>query len=138
MIAWLKSKAAELIAIGAIGLAGWLGFLLLNEQAETRHLTKQVTRLEADNKDLVADRAQCRTNVATLQGTLAQQNDQILILQRDGDRRKQEAAAAVAAANAARAAAEKRAGSILAHTPQGATPGDRMLDVDARFLETLK
>lgn len=124
MLIWIKAQAWKLTT--ALGVVASLALLvaLLAEKAENRHLEK-----------LNTNRAK---RIGVLEGDLARQNKAIKEHAAEGERRLAEAAAALAQAQAQTAIAQRRATQLLAYTPKGATTCERLLDLDAQLLETLK
>lgn len=116
-----------------LGAAGTLvaGFFWLTASIENRSLTKTIT-----NRDATIERL--NRDYATLNAEHQRQIDDL--------RKKADADAAKLADTQARLAAVQSSGSqarsasdhIMKAPPQGSTLEQRVLDVDARILETLK
>ena len=136
--AFLATRGFKIL--GSLATVGCivLGLMLLSAKMDVRSLTKTVAQRDAQIVVLNSDLAQARTNVATLRSGVDRQNAEIRRLSEESKTRTAAAETKVAAAKAETASAKQRAANALAYQPKGETPAERMLDVDRRFLETLK
>lgn len=134
---FLAGKLFKLLGVAGIIGSVVLAVMLLGAKIEIRSLNKTVQ--QRDDQIVVLNRnlAQARTNVAMLETGITQQNIKIRNLEEDGKRRLAEASKQVAAAKAETVKASRRADEMLRYKPKGDSAGERMLDVDRRFLETL-
>lgn len=135
---WLLGKVWNIGTIAGIAVSIYLGIQLQGAKHDLETCRDDKKTLQAQNTQLHVDLAQARTNSSTLQNALNQQNAQLRTLSEQAAKERAELSRQVAAANARGAAAEQRARSTLSYAPQGATQCDRVLDVDRRFLESLK
>lgn len=138
----ITSLKWKLIAGGAgLALVG-VSLALGSEMIENRHLTKLNTNLGARINDpetgYVRQIAQAQTNAANLQGQIDTQNRAIQTLSDNASTALAESSRKVAAAQVQTRKAEAQVAVLLSRKPQGATLDERIRDVDARVLETLK
>lgn len=135
---FLLGKAWNIGAIIALAASIYLGIQLMQANGTIKDRNATITRLESRNTQLERDLAQARTNVTTVQTALNQANASLRNLSERSQAKLGEAQRAVNAAKAKSAEADRRAQNMLQFKPQGADQCARMLDVDRKFLESLK
>lgn len=141
MITALLSAPWKLATAGAvavsIGLAGAL-FLEKRDHAVTEKARADLAaQIYTPGTGYLAQVAQLQTNVSTLDAKLSQQNDAIARQKSESDAAMAEAEKSLSSAQAATAAAERRIG-VLMRPLVGQDVCQRMIEMDERFLETLK
>jgi septal ring factor EnvC (AmiA/AmiB activator) len=127
------------IATGAAGiLSVVLAGFLLSAQIENRLLNQANAALDQRLEQKTADLAQSRSNVATLQATIDSQNAKIELLRKDNEAKLTEATRQLVAVQTQNRSLSARLDSFLKVKPRGSTLEQRILDVDARYMELLK
>lgn len=114
-----------------------LGFLLLTARMDIRSLNKTVENRDKQISVLKEDLAQARTNVATLEGAIVDQRARLEARAAADARQLADTTTRLGVAQRDAATARATAGRLAAPAV-GSTLEDRVRDVDARILETLK
>jgi len=132
----------KLVAGGGIILLLIVSGFLLYAQIENRHLARVNAELDArinnPTTGLLVTVAQCRTNAETAIGAVEQQNSALATRAAESARALADTTAKLEAAQKLTRAAESRVAVLLSRPPVGVTLEDRVKDVDARLLESLK
>lgn len=142
MIGTLTAAPWKLATIGAgvvsLGLAG----LLVAAKIENRQLTTLNStlddRINHPQTGYVVRLAQAHTNVETLKGEIARQNEAFRELSDADQARLRETEGKLSTALQERAKIQRQVEAFLASPPKGSTLQERVLDVDTRLLEMLK
>lgn len=141
MLDFFRGQAWKAGAIGAGLLSLIMTGLLIASYIENRAIAHQRDQLRASIMDphtgYVARLAQARTNVATLQAALDDQNRKIDQMKQESDQKLAEAKLELARLTNERDSAQRRWKAMLDLRPQGSTLEERILDVDARIMKEL-
>tara|TARA_B100000678_G_scaffold13657_2_gene10749 strand:+ start:9260 stop:9685 length:426 start_codon:yes stop_codon:yes gene_type:complete len=126
----------------ALSVAGIMSVLLFVQNARLANAKDDYAKLYADINEpktgYVARLTTCQASVATLEESIGTQNKAIEDLKRTSDEAIERANAAAKEAALEADAARKRARDMANRPIQGETVLDRVLDVDAAFLEALE
>ncbi len=141
MIAWLEARAWQLGTIAACAVAIALGSALVAEKidhARTEHARAGLyDQVYTPGTGYLARNTQLTTNLATCSGSLDRQSDAIDRLAADSKAALVESEKSLITARAATAAAERRIG-VLLRPLAAADSCARVIEMDARLLESLK
>ena len=139
---WVIVKPfAKYAAVAALGFAACETYEHKVPWSMAAHVAaaKRDTAAAVSARDLArADAAQARENSAALQQGLDAQNAQVLALRDAGVKSSAAAMQAAADAHAAGDKLRAQAAAIGAKPPQGGDACARVLNVDAKLMETLK
>lgn len=135
---WKWKLGAVAATASLIAVSGLLAYA----QIRNYHLVAVNAELDSRINDpatgLLVTVAQCRTNAATAIGAVEQQNAALETQAAESKRALASTTAQLATAQRATRAAENSVAVLLSRPPAGDTLEDRIRDVDARLLETLK
>lgn len=137
MIGWLEAQAWKLTTAAAGVTALGLGVSLLFAQNQHRKDEKRIAAQVLTIDTLGDSLDQCRVNVSSLEGAVAQRNVEIDRQAAESKKRLETAQSTLKSAQAATLAAERRIG-VLMRPLVGADSCSRMTEMDDRILEDLK
>jgi len=135
MPGFLFSRLAGPIASGvAVALLISLAVVILSKNGAIRELRGQLVTVTAERDVARRDLAQCRQNVATLEGAVSRQNAAVEAARREGAQRVAELDRVATRAREAARAANARAESILNRRGTG----NHCADAEALIRESIR